>query len=187
MRRKQILSLIPIVFAIFFLLYGGYAYWSKAFLLPGLQANLEKEEKQIRHLKEEIFRLRSLNEESSQNIKKYDAFRNGVHTANNIIKGEEAFRDKIASAAMQSVISTKSTGNMERIDVFEGFIIYEIRFTGEGSVKSLYDFLFNLREEKPFVFLKRLTIKPDKPNNPEGITIDGTFMMPCFISDAEDE
>ncbi len=93
------------------------------------------------------------------------------------------FRERLEKGISEAGLRTRTMGDVRKIDIAENIFLFEVTFSADGQIGELTRLMDTLYRDKPRVYWKNITIKPNALTQPEFISVTATLSALGFVPD----
>ncbi len=86
-------------------------------------------------------------------------------------------RDKIETAAKRTGLNVRYLGPPQKSRVTKGVFTYDVSISLNGKLESVVNFLMALRQMRPAIGWKNISLMPERVMQPENLELSGTLRV----------
>ena len=169
--------LILLVFSLYFMHFSNENLPLARESLAAKKRTIEQLNKRINHTMERISQQKK--ELTPLSILRTTAF--GASPA----QAPAVFRERVERAANLSGLKIRSMSDIRQTDLSEKIFLFELNFAADCQLAELVQFMNILYTEKPRVYWKSMTLRPNNHFNVEYLVLNAVISILCFAPDME--
>ena len=166
----------PLIPAAALLAAGGWLLFGSGGKLPFTSEVIGSECRRLEVLRKNILELREQNRQFEAEIRPLAAIRAGA-AAGEKEAAAEKLRESVEWIAAASGATVSSLREIQHLPAAEVWNICILSFSAECSISGLQEFLAGVDNHEPRLYWRNLTLRPDNPNAPAKVMLDGQLVL----------
>ncbi|MCP3965538.1 MAG: hypothetical protein GY750_12650 [Lentisphaerae bacterium] len=140
-------------------------------------SDISKQHNQVKDLREKLKQLTAAKVSIDSLINSVKAEKNTIWLFTKQSNPDLEIRNKIESAAKRTGLKVRYLGPPQKSQATEGVFTYDVSISSNGKLESVVNFLISLKNMRPAIGWKNVSLMPERVMQPENLELSGTLRV----------